>query len=124
MSFQPRLVRVLMVAALGCVALARPVAALAADCPPVPPPSLKDRRALAKEWFTRAESEELAGNDKSAVKAYACSFTMLPHPSTAYNLARAAERAGDLTVALSAHHDYLTLKPNASDRTEVEDRIK
>jgi hypothetical protein len=98
--------------------------AQAADCPATPPASMKERRTLAKEWFSRAETEELGGNDQAAVRAYSCSFAMLPHPSTAYNLARAAERSGDLTTALTAHHDYLTLKPGAADRAEVEERIK
>jgi hypothetical protein len=99
-------------------------AARAADCPSTPPAAIKDRRALAKEWFSRAETEEQGGDDKSAVKAYSCSFAMLPHPSTAYNLARAAERGGDAVLAASALRDYLTLKPTASDRTEIEDRIR
>jgi hypothetical protein len=99
-------------------------AARAAECPATPPAALKDRRTLAKEWFTRAETEEAGGDDKAAVKAYSCSFAMLPHPSTAYNLARAAERTGDSVVALSALRDYLTLKPTASDRTEIEERIR
>jgi hypothetical protein len=96
----------------------------AAECPSTPPAAIKDRRALAKEWFSRAETEELGGDDKAAVKAYSCSFAMLPHPSTAYNLARAAERSGEPALALSALRDYLTLKPGASDRTEIEDRIR
>jgi hypothetical protein len=105
------------------IALLAPLAR-AAECPATPPATLKERRALAKEWFTRAETEELGGDDKSAVKAYSCSFAMLPHPSTAYNLARAADRAGDSVLALSALRDYLTLKPTASDRTEIEERIR
>jgi hypothetical protein len=111
-----------LVAALLLAVLAP--AARAADCPSTPPAAIKDRRALAKEWFSRAETEEQGGDDRSAVKAYSCSFAMLPHPSTAYNLARAAERAGDAGLAASALRDYLTLKPTASDRTEIEDRIR
>jgi hypothetical protein len=112
--------------ALGAALLLAALAATAraAECPATPPAALKDRRALAKEWFSRAETEELGGDDKAAVKAYSCSFAMLPHPSTAYNLARAAERAGDQTLALSALRDYLTLKPTATDRPEIEERIR
>jgi hypothetical protein len=99
-------------------------AARAAECPATPPAALKDRRSLAKEWFSRAETEEQGGDDKAAVKAYSCSFAMLPHPSTAYNLARAAERAGDPVLAVSALRDYLTLKPAATDRPEIEERIR
>jgi hypothetical protein len=79
---------------------------------------------MAKDWFSRAELEEQGGDDRAALKAYSCSFAMLPHPSTAYNLARAAERSGDYQLAASALHDYLTLKPTASDRTEIEERIR
>jgi hypothetical protein len=95
--------------------------AAAAECPSSPPD--RERRALAREWFSRAEAAETAGDDVTAVKAYACSYEMVPHPSTAYNLARAAERSGDLQVALAAHNDYLTLKPTAADRGEIEARI-
>jgi hypothetical protein len=122
MSLPARCLTGLMVVSLLLVAGA-PLAR-AADCPSAPPATLKDRRALAKEWFTRAETEELGGDDKAAVKAYSCSFAMLPHPSTAYNLARAAERSGEPALALSALRDYLTLKPTATDRTEIEERIR
>jgi hypothetical protein len=115
--------RLLQALVLVMVVNVAPLVARAADCP-VPPAALKERRSLAKEWFTRAETEELGADHIAAVRAYSCSFTMLPHPSTAYNLARAAERAGDLKLAISAHRDYLTLKPTASDRPETEERIK
>src|SRR6185369_9357688 len=39
--------------------------ARAADCPATPPAAMKDRRSLAKEWFARAETEELGGDDKA-----------------------------------------------------------
>jgi hypothetical protein len=96
--------------------------AAAADCP-TPPQSARERQTLAREWFSRAEAAETASDDVAAVKAYSCSFEMVPHESTAYKLARAAERAGDLRLALTAHRDYLTLKPGAADRAEVEARI-
>jgi hypothetical protein len=96
--------------------------ALAADCPAAPQ-SARERQTLAREWFSRAEAAETASDDVAAVKAYSCSFEMVPHESTAYKLARAAERAGDLRLALTAHRDYLTLKPGAADRAEVEARI-
>ena len=116
-----RALRVCSGTLLVSLLLALAPAARAAECPATPPAALKDRRTLAKEWFSRAETEELGGDDKAAVKAYSCSFAMLPHPSTAYNLARAAERSGDQTLALSALRDYLTLKPTAADRPEIEE---
>lgn len=112
-----------MAVAIFAVCAIAPTLAQAADCPQ-PPEGLKERRVLAKEWFGRAEAEEANKDDVAAVKAYSCSFTMVPHAFTAYNLARAAERAGDLRLALSAHRDYLTLKPDAQDRAEIESRMK
>jgi hypothetical protein len=109
---------------LGLGLAGLPRTARAADCPDAAPESVKEKRALAKEWFSRAEAFEASGDDVGAIKAYSCSFTIVPHAFTAYNLARAAERAGDLRLALTAHRDYLTLKPTAPDRAEIEDRIK
>jgi hypothetical protein len=98
-----------------------PRSAVAAECPSSPPE--RERRELARDWFRRAEANAAAGDDAAAIKAYSCSFEMIPHPSTAYHLARAAERTGDMQLALTAHGDYLTLKPDAPDRSEVEARI-
>jgi hypothetical protein len=106
-----------------CLAAPAAARAQAAECPNPPPESVKERRSVAKEWFSRAETFEATGDDVAAVNAYSCSFEMVPHPSTAYNLARAAERANDLPLAITANRDYLTLKPDAPDRTEIEARI-
>jgi hypothetical protein len=99
-----------------------PLAARADDCPE-PTETSGDRRVLAKEWFSRAEAAETARDNAAAARAYTCSFALVPHPSTAYNLARAAERAGDLKLALTAHREYLSLLPEAPDRAEIEARI-
>jgi hypothetical protein len=118
--------RVLFLASILGMMVAAPTAARAAgagECPERAPESIKERRAVAQQWFSRAEAAETAGDDVAAVKSYSCSFELVPHPSTAYKLARAAERAGDLQTALAAHRDYLTLKPDAPDRADVEARM-
>ena len=92
-------------------------------CPNAPPDDSQTRRALAKDWFARAEDSESAGNRDAAVKQYACSLRLVPHPSTAFNLAVAAERSGDPLMAADAYHAYLRLMPDATDRTAVESRI-
>jgi tetratricopeptide (TPR) repeat protein len=96
----------------------------AAECPASAPDQLRERRALAKEWFARAEAAENAGKDVEAVRAYTCSMRMMAHPSTAYNLARAAERAGDVELALKSYQVYLTLKADAADKDEVTGKIR
>jgi hypothetical protein len=79
---------------------------------------------VAKEWFARAEAAENSGNDIEAVKAYTCSMRMVAHAFTAYNLGRVAERSGDLELALKSFRAYLTLKSDAPDKEEVQNRIK
>jgi hypothetical protein len=99
-------------------------AVLAAECPAPPPDQPKERRALAKEWFARAEAAENAGKDVEAVRAYSCSMRMTAHPFTAYNLGRVAERSGDVELALKSFQAYLTLKPDATDKDEIEAKIQ
>ncbi len=101
-----------------------PAAARAADCPASSPEDPQERRRLAKEWFATAENAENAGNDAEATRAYACSYKMVAHPFTAYNLGRVAERSGDSELALKMYKAYLTLKPDAQDKDEVKDKVK
>ena len=95
----------------------------AAECPTSSPDRTEERRALAKEWFARAEAAENTGNDVEAVRAYACSMKMVAHAFTAYNLGRVAERSGDLELALRSYKAYLTLKADAPDKEEVQAKI-
>ena len=96
----------------------------AAECPASSPDQDKERRALAKEWFARAEAAENAGKDVEAVRDYACSMKMMAHAFTAYNLARVAERSGDVELALKSYQAYLTLKPDATDKDEIQAKIQ
>jgi hypothetical protein len=95
----------------------------AAECPTSSPDRTEERRALAKEWFARAEAAENANNDVEAVRAYACSMKMVAHAFTAFNLGRVAERSGDLELALKSYKAYLTLKADAPDKDEVQNKI-
>lgn len=92
-------------------------------CPDAPPDDTVTRRSLAREWFAKAESSEANGDRESAVRQYACSLRLVPHPATAYNLGTAAERSGDLSMASDAFRAYLKLLPDAPDRSHIEARI-
>ncbi len=94
----------------------------AQDCPE-PPANLAQRRTMAREWFSRAEGLERSGDDVAAVRSYQCSIALVPHASTTYNLARVAEKTGDLEQSLASYRNYLTLRPDAPDRAAVEERI-
>ncbi len=107
-----------------CLAVLSSRAGYAAECPTNSPDRTEERRALAKEWFARAEAAENSGNDIEAVKAYTCSMRMVAHAFTAYNLGRVAERSGDLELALKSFRAYLTLKSDAPDKEEVQNRIR
>jgi tetratricopeptide (TPR) repeat protein len=109
--------------AILLLSLATPAAALAQDCPTDIPASSRDRRALAKEWFGRAEAAESVSNPIAAAKAYQCSLRIVPHAFTAFNLGRLAEKTGDLELALEAFNTYLQLAPEAQDRKEIEGKI-
>jgi hypothetical protein len=104
--------------------LLSPGLALAAECPETSPDDPQERRKLAKEWFSRGETAENDSNDADATRAYACSYKMVAHPYTAYNLARVAERANDSELALKMYKAYLTLKPDAQEREQVKAKIK
>lgn len=113
-----------LAAALLALALFGPRAAKAAECPASSPEDPQERRKLAKEWFSNAEQAEKLGNDEEATRAYACSYKMVAHPFTAFNLGRVAERIGDNELALKMFRAYVTLKPDASDLEDVKARIQ
>jgi hypothetical protein len=100
-----------------------PVAVRAETCPELPDTEVALRRSMAKEWFAKAEEAEAAADRASAIRRYACSLALAPHPSTAYNLGTVAEKSGDLSLALDGFRTYLKLAPEATDRPSVEARI-
>jgi tetratricopeptide (TPR) repeat protein len=103
--------------------LLAPLAARAETCPDVPDDEVAVRRSLAKEWFAKAEEAEASGDRQGAIRRYACSLALAPHPSTAYNLGTVAEKSGDLAAALDGFRAYLKLAPEATDRPAIEARI-
>jgi tetratricopeptide (TPR) repeat protein len=101
-----------------------PAVVRAAECPESSPEDPQERRRLAKEWFSTAETAENAGDDAEATRAYACSYKMVAHPYTAFNLARVADRSGQTDLSLKMYKAYLALKPDAKDAEEVKVKIK
>jgi hypothetical protein len=122
-TFTQRLSRRLTTTGFAILLFA-PGAARAAECPASSPEDPQERRKLAKDWFGMAEAAENGGNDIEATRDYACSYKMVAHPFTAYNLGRVSERAGDNELALKMFKAYLTLKPDAQDKEEVKGKIK
>lgn len=100
-----------------------PILARAETCPEVPDEEVALRRSMAKEWFAKAEEAEAGGDRQGAIRRYACSLGLAPHPSTAYNLGTVAEKSGDLSMAVDGFRTYLKLAPEATDRPAIEARI-
>jgi len=96
----------------------------AEECPESSPEDPQLRRKYAKEWFSNAENAENNSDYAEAVRAYACSYKMVAHPFTAYNLGRVAERAENFELSLKMYKAYLALKPDATDKAEVADKVK
>src|SRR5215213_3063703 len=109
-------------AVLGAPAAARAQPATG-DCPTEIPNASSTRRALAKDWFSRAEAAEAASDPIGAVKAYQCSLRLVPHAFTAFNLGRLAERTGDLELAVESFNTYLKLSPEAADKAEIQSKL-
>jgi cell division septum initiation protein DivIVA len=57
------------------------------------------------------------------MRALQCSLKFVVHAFTTFNLAQAAERFGDLDLAIASYEQYLLLAPNAQDGDDVKDRI-
>jgi hypothetical protein len=109
--------------ALVLLAPATVLAQATGDCPTEIPAASSQRRALAKDWFSRAEAAESASDPIGAVKAYQCSLRLVPHAFTAFNLGRLAERTGDLELAVESFNTYLKLSPEAQDKAEIETKL-
>jgi len=107
---------------VASVLIALATQARAEDCPPIPEQQ-SARRDIARKWFETAQRTQSEGEEHVAVKAYQCSFSMVRHAFTAYNMAKLASKIGDVEIALQAFKDYLELAPEAEDRKDVEAEI-
>src|SRR5262245_45517624 len=106
-----------------CLLLPFAGASAAETCPEAASEDATARRAMAKDWFAKAEESEAGGDRQAAVRRYSCSLKLVPHPSTAYNLGTAAEKSGDLSMAVDAFKVYVDLAPDAADRAQVQSRL-
>ena len=87
-------------------------------------PDEEARRDQARAQFQQGESFFQSEQYGEAMASFECSFQNVPHPSTLYNIARAAELAGSFQRALAAWRGYLQMNPDAEDRQEIEGRIE
>ncbi len=80
-------------------------------CPERP----EDERLAKKqagEWFDRATGFVLAEAYREALQAFQCSLSLVPHPATLFNTAKAAEEANETTLARDLYRQYTETYPD------------
>lgn len=80
--------------------------------------------SFAREVFERGEQSFIEGDFEMAVSAFRCSYDLVPHPNTYFNLAESLEEAGDLREALARYRDYLERYPSTDGYDDVVSRIE
>lgn len=93
-------------------------AALAQDAPSEEVQA--EARARLREGVRAYEAKRY----KDAVDAFLAANRLVPNPGLSFNTAKAYEKLGDTAGALSFFRDYLRRAPDASDRADVERKIK
>lgn len=100
------------------------VVAPAPVAPPAAPVSVEPDKARAKLLFDDGMSAFETGDYASARERFEDAYLLDPSPVLLYNLARAAEEAGDAEHALLCYRSLLERWPESNDRPEVERQIR
>ncbi len=88
--------------------------------------ALADRPAFERQaisLFQQSSKAYSAGRFEEAAALLLQAYQLRQDPVLLFNLARAYESAGSLTLAVSAYEKYLIEAPQASDRGAVEQRL-
>lgn len=84
------------------------------------PESETAARAIAAYWFEQGTAQVDREAFAEAVLSFGCSYVIVPHTDTLYNLARAADWAGESAMALRAFREFLELAPDPENREEID----
>lgn len=82
-----------------------------------------DAEARARKQFAEAEASFERGDVRGAERLYLESFAVLRRAPIAWNIGRCAQLQGADATAIGWYRRYLQLKPDASDRAQVEASI-
>lgn len=96
---------------------------LPADCPPKPPGD-DDARALAGNWFVKAEGLYKNERYDEALGAFLCSLNMAEHPNTYFNAAQTAVTTGEKRLALDLARKCLDLNPAEPLKAKAEEMVQ
>lgn len=92
------------------------------QCPETRSP--RDARRLAGREFAAGQRLYDSGDYSAAIERFECSFRLVRHRDTLFNIARSAEAAGDLEYALDRYETLLTRYSGDPDRDDIEARIR
>ena len=79
--------------------------------------------AQAKAHFEAGRTAYLGGDYASAVREFEAAEVLRPSPILDYNIGLAYEGLGDARRAIDSYNRYLTQKPDAQNRADVEARV-
>lgn len=80
--------------------------------------------AAAGQRFATAQEAFAKGDFGKAAREFQAAYDITQDPSLLFNIGESWQRAGDNGKALSSYRAYLKAQPDATDRAEVEKRIK
>jgi len=96
--------------------------AWAEECPRASSPD--EARQLAGRAFSEGQTLFDAGNFRAALERFQCSYGLVPHHNTLYNMGECAESLDDLEGAIRYFRLYVETFPDIEGRAEVETRLR
>jgi len=112
----------LIVTALWLTTLLPATATAESECPRARSP--EQARRLAGQTFAQADALFDAGDLRGAIDMFECSYSLVAHPATLFNIGRTAEELGDRALALVTYRSYLDRFVDAERRHDVEQRVQ
>lgn len=82
-----------------------------------------DPKAQAKQFFQSGEQKFQTGDYSGAILDFEAADKLVPSPILSYNIALCQERLGRDDLAIQHYKAYLSRRPDAANREQVETRI-
>lgn len=92
------------------------------ECPERPTYD-KDAKALAGNWFKRAQDLVAEKKYDEALAGFGCSYSIVPHPATLFNMSQTARLARKQKLALELIRKYLQENPEGPYAETLEDQL-
>lgn len=86
--------------------------------------SSEETRERAADAFDEGRERFDQNDFQGAIEQFECSYQLVPHQATLFNLGESAEAAGDVELALSSFQEYLEQYPDADGREDVRQRVR